>query len=61
METSLYVDDLSASTAFYQRVFGFAINCAVARLVALVSIPSQTQLLFTQAMAVRILPPISMG
>jgi catechol 2,3-dioxygenase-like lactoylglutathione lyase family enzyme len=48
METSLYVDDLGVTTAFYQHVFGFAINFAADRLVSLAVCPGQVLLLFTK-------------
>ena len=48
METALYVDDLAASTQFYQRVFGFALNFAADRLVSLAVRPGQVLLLFTK-------------
>ncbi len=48
METSLYVDDLAVSTAYYQRIFGFALNFAADRLVSLAVQPGQVLLLFTK-------------
>jgi catechol 2,3-dioxygenase-like lactoylglutathione lyase family enzyme len=48
METSLYVDDLAVSAAFYQRVFGFAVNFSADRLVSLAVCPGQVLLLFTK-------------
>lgn len=48
METSLYVDDLPASVAFYQRVFGFAVNFTADRLVSLAVRPGHVLLLFTK-------------
>ena len=48
MESSLYVADLAASTGFYQRVFGFALNFAADRLVSLAVRPGQVLLLFTK-------------
>ena len=48
METSLYVDDLPASVAFYQRVFGFAVNFTADRLVSLAVRPGHVLLVFTK-------------
>ncbi len=48
LETALYVDNLEVSLAFYQRIFGFATNFAVERLVALAVQPGQVLLLFTK-------------
>ena len=48
LETSLYVDDLAVSQAYYQRIFGFGVNFAVDRLVALAVRPGQVLLLFTK-------------
>jgi catechol 2,3-dioxygenase-like lactoylglutathione lyase family enzyme len=48
LETALYVADLPRATAFYQRIFGFAINFAAERLVALAVQPGHVLLLFTK-------------
>jgi catechol 2,3-dioxygenase-like lactoylglutathione lyase family enzyme len=48
LETALYVDDVQISKAFYQRVFGFALDFEIDRLVALDVSPGQVLLLFTK-------------
>jgi RimJ/RimL family protein N-acetyltransferase/catechol 2,3-dioxygenase-like lactoylglutathione lyase family enzyme len=48
LETSLYVDDLARAVAFYQRVFGFALNFQAGRLASLAVRPGQLLLLFTK-------------
>jgi catechol 2,3-dioxygenase-like lactoylglutathione lyase family enzyme len=48
LESSLYVDDLPRSSAFYQRLFGFPVNFAAERLVSLAVRPGQVLLLFTK-------------
>ncbi len=48
LETALYVDDVQTSKAFYQRVFGFALDFEIDRLVALDVCPGQVLLLFTK-------------
>ena len=46
LETSLYVDDIARSQAFYQRLFGFAVLFADDRLCALNVANRQVLLLF---------------
>jgi catechol 2,3-dioxygenase-like lactoylglutathione lyase family enzyme len=48
LETALYVDDVQVSKAFYQRVFGFALDFEMDRLIALDVRPGQVLLLFTK-------------
>ncbi|MGH7056998.1 MAG: VOC family protein, partial [Acetobacteraceae bacterium] len=49
LETSLYVDDMAASAAFYQRLFGFEKFFADARMCALGVGRRQVLLLFGKA------------
>ncbi|HTH97935.1 MAG TPA: VOC family protein [Stellaceae bacterium] len=53
LETSLYVEDLERSQAFYQQVFGFDVFIADGRMVALGAPASGVVLLFARGKSAR--------
>lgn len=58
VETCLYVTDVAASTAFYQRVFGFEAIISNERICSLIVAPGQVLILFKRGAT---LNPIPMG